>query len=78
MIALRRVGHLNLAGQDGLVGMASVQPEVMPPRSALDVFLYDRPVEWQIRPAIQKLVNPSDDFRDEGAFVNWHGLEPEC
>ena len=78
MIALGRVRHLDLAGQHGLLGVTPVQPEVVTPRSALDVLLDSGAAEGQVRPAVEKLSNPTGDFRSEGAFVNWHVSAPWC
>ena len=78
VIALSRVGHLDLSGQDGLTGVTPVQPEVVPPRSAAHVVFDGRAAEWQVRPTIEELGNPACNFGGEGAFVNWHMSGPEC
>ena len=78
MIALGGVGHLDLAGQDGKIGVTPVQPEVVPPRGALDVLLDRRAAEGQVRPAIEDLRDPTGNLCGECAFVNWHMSGPEC
>ncbi len=74
MIAQRVVWHLDLAAQDGLTGVTSVRPQIVPPRRALNMFLDGRAPERQVRPTVQKLGNPSGDLSSEGALVYWHVL----
>ena len=69
-------GILNLAAQDGIIGVPPVQTEVMPSRSAAHMVFDKRVAERQIWPPIEKLGNPASHFRGEGAFVNWHVSEP--
>ena len=76
MIAQGGVGHLDLAAQDGPVGVTPVQPEVVPPRGALNVFLDGRAAERQVRPAVQELGDPSCDLSSEGALVYRHVSGP--
>ena len=72
MTSLGRVGHFDLPGENGFVGIAPVKAEIMTSLGSVDVFFYGRTTEWQLRVLIEVLCNPAGNFRGECTFVYWH------
>ena len=72
MIALSRVGHFDLACQDGLTGVTPIQPEVVSLRRSGNVFFDSRTTERQVVSAVEKLGHPARNFGGECAFIDRH------
>ena len=71
MIALSRVWHLDFAGQGGAAVVTPMQFEVVSPCGHM--FFDSRSAEGQVGPSVEKLGNPTGNFGDKCAFIDWHG-----